>query len=101
MAERDYSERSACQLVGISRSSARYTPKPKPEEEAFKQKVRQLAQQHPNYGYRRNTTILRREGSDVNIKRVQRIWQQEGLQLPRKKQRKRCCGPKEELAQKA
>jgi len=101
MAERDYSERSACQLVGISRSSARYTPKPKPEEEAFREQVRQMAHQHPNYGYRRITAILRREGSSVNYKRVQRVWQQEGLQLPRRKPRKRRCGPKGEVIHKA
>ena len=101
MAEWGYSERSACQLVGISRSSARYKPKPNPEEEAFKQQVRELAQQHPNYGYRRITAILRREGSNVNYKRVQRVWQQEGLQLPKKKPRKRRCGPKGEVIHKA
>ena len=101
MAERDYSERSACQLVGISRSSARYTPKPKPEEDAFKQQVRQLAHQHPNYGYRRITAILRREGSNINYKRVQRVWQREGLQLPRRKPRKRRRDPKGEVVHKA
>jgi transposase InsO family protein len=99
--ERGYSERSACQLVRISRSSVRYTPQPRPEEIAFKEHVRQLANQHPNYGYRRITAILRREGSHVNHKRVQRIWQAEGLQLPRRKPKKRCCGPKGEVIHKA
>jgi len=99
--ERDYSQRSACQLVGISRSSARYTPKLQPEEAAFKQRVRQLAYQHPNYGYRRIMAILRREGSDVNHKRVQRVWQAEGLQLPRRKPRKRRCVSRGEVIHKA
>lgn len=101
IAERDYSERKACELVGISRSSARYSPKPRPEEVVFKQQVRQLAHQHPNYGYRRITAILRRVGSRVNHKRVQRIWQLEGLQLPRRKPRKRRCGPRGEVIHKA
>jgi transposase InsO family protein len=101
VAEQDYSQRRACQLVGISRSSARYSPKPRPEETAFKDRVRQLANQHPNYGYRRITAILRREGSSVNHKRVQRIWQAEGLQLPRRKPRKRRCGPKGEVIHKS
>ena len=99
--ERDYSERRACQLVGISRSSARYTPKPQPEEAAFRQQVCQLAYQHPSYGYRRIFAILRREGSWVNHKRVQRVWQLEGLQLPRRKPRKRRCGPRGEVIHKA
>lgn len=101
VAEQDYSQRHACQLVGISRSSARYSPKPRPGETAFQEQVRQLANQHPNYGYRRITAILRREGSHVNHKRVQRIWQTEGLQLPRRKPRKRRCGPRGEVIHKA
>lgn len=99
--EEDYSQRRACQLVEISRSSARYSPKPRPEETAFKEQVRQLAHEHPNYGYRRITAILRREGSSINHKRVQRIWQSEGLQLPRRKPRKRRCGPRGEVIHKA
>lgn len=101
VAERDYSQRHACQLMGISRSSARYQPIPQPEEISFRQEVRQLAHQHPGYGYRRITAILRREGSHVNHKRVQRIWQAEGLQLPRRKPRKRRCGPRGEVVHKA
>ena len=99
--ERDYSQRGACQLVGISRSSARYQPVPKPEDLVLREQVRQLAQQHPGYGYRRIAVILQREGSQVNHKRVQRIWQAEGLQLPRRKPRKRRCGPRGEVIHKA
>jgi transposase InsO family protein len=68
---------------------------------SLRQQVRQLAHQHPGYGYRRITVILRREGSSVNHKRVHRIWQAEGLQLPRRKPRKRRCGPKGEIIKKA
>lgn len=99
--ERDYSQRGACQLVGISRSSVRYQPVSKPEEMALREQVRQLAYQHSGYGYRRIAVILRREGSQVNHKRVQRIWQAEGLQLPRRKPRKRRCGPRGEAIHKA
>ena len=101
VAERSYSERGACQLVGISRSSARYQPKEQPEDAAFRSTVRDLANGHPGYGYRRITAILRREGSDVNHKRVQRVWKSEGLQLPRRKPRKRHWGPKGEVIHKA
>ncbi len=99
--EQSYSERSACQLVGISRSSARYHPKQRPEEATFRRKVREMANQHPNYGYRRVTAILRREGSEVNHKRVQRVWKSEGLHLPRRKPRKRRYGPRGEVIHKA
>jgi transposase InsO family protein len=85
----------------MSRSSARYHHKEQPGEATFRRRVRELANQHPNYGYRRITAILRREGSDVNHKRVQRVWKSEGLQLPRRKPRKRRYGPRGEVIHKA
>lgn len=101
VSERSYSERGACQLVGMSRSSARYQPKEQPGEAAFMDKVRELAYRHPGYGYRRITVLLQREGSHVNHKRIQRIWQSEGLQLPRRKPHKRRYGPRGEVIHKA
>ena len=43
-----------------------------------------LASEYGRYGYRRITALLRREGWWVNVKRVQRIWRQEGLRVPAK-----------------
>jgi transposase InsO family protein len=43
-----------------------------------------LACRYGRYGYRRITALLRREGWRVNHKRVQRIWRQEGLKVPRR-----------------
>lgn len=45
------------------------------------------SQKHPRYGYRRVGVMLRRDGCQVNDKRVQRVRRAEGLQV-RKKQRK-------------
>ena len=36
------------------------------------------------YGYRQITNLLRIEGWQVNHKRVERIWRQEGLKVPRR-----------------
>jgi len=44
----------------------------------------QLASQFGRYGYRRITALLHRAGWDVNHKRVERIWRQEGLRVPQK-----------------
>lgn len=41
------------------------------------------------YGYRRITVLLRREGWRVNQKRVERIWRQEGLKVPRKQPKRK------------
>ena len=45
--------------------------------------------------------MLLREGSKVSMKRVHRIWKQEGLQVPRRKLKKRRGGPKGEVSFKA
>jgi len=43
-----------------------------------------MASQYGRYGYRRVTALLRNEGWQVNHKRVERIWRQEGLKVPGK-----------------
>ena len=49
-----------------------------------------LAKQYGWYGYRKVTALLRMEGWRVNHKRIERLWNEEGLQLPRRhKKRKR------------
>jgi len=87
------SERKGCALVGISRSTVRYTPRPRPGDEDLRKRIRELARRNKRYGYRRIGALLRREGWRVNIKRVHRIWKQEGLGLRRRRPKRRRCGP--------
>jgi putative transposase len=47
-----------------------------------------LASQYGRYGYKRITALLRVEGWQVNHKRVERIWRQEGLKVPVKHKKK-------------
>ena len=58
-------------------------------------RIYELTAQHPRYGYRRIAVLLRREGWKVNTKRVQRLRRQEGLQVKRRKTRKRRSGSSE------
>ncbi len=93
------SQRRACSLVELSRSSLYYLPLRRAEEEAaLRARIKQLARNKRRYGYRRVWMTLRREGWVVNHKRVHRIWKELGLSLPRKRARKRFCGPKGEVA---
>jgi len=46
--------------------------------------VVELACQYGRYGYRRITALLKQEGFEMNHKRVERIWRQEGLKVPKK-----------------
>jgi putative transposase len=72
------SERRACRLLGLDRSSCRYRPRPKLDEELCA-RLRELAAQHPRYGYRRLGALLEREGRSVNHKKVERLYRQQGL----------------------
>ncbi len=56
----------------------------KEDEEALRADVVNLARRFGRYGYRMITGMLRAEGWRVNHKRVERIWRQEGLKVPKK-----------------
>lgn len=47
-------------------------------------RIIELASKYGRYGYRRITALLWQEGFCVNHKRVERIWRQEGLKIPKK-----------------
>ena len=82
------SERRACRVLGQARSTQRRRPKIRSDEVPLTARMIQLATYYGRYGYRRITALLRRDAWKVNHKRVERIWRQEGLKVP-KKQRKR------------
>jgi putative transposase len=48
-----------------------------------------LSRENPRYGYRRVWAMLRREGFEVNKKRVHRLWREEGLKVPDKQHKRR------------
>ena len=78
------SERRACKVLGQPRTTHRYEKRVAEDEAALVQRVLELACKFGRYGYRRIAVLLRREGWKVNTKRVQRIWREEGLKVPKK-----------------
>jgi len=62
------------------------------------ERLRELAEQHPRFGYRRIGILLRRAGERVNVKRVYRLWKQEGLGVKRSIKKQRRVGPPPERA---
>jgi putative transposase len=84
------SQRRACGLIGLGRSSLRYRPQP-PKDEALGRRLAELARQRGRFGYRRLHVLLRREGYPVNHKRVLRLYRLAGLGL-RQQKRKRMPG---------
>ena len=76
------SERKACELVGIGRSSQRYRHKNNEANEGLTARLRELAAEHPRYGYRRMEVLVNREqATPVNHKRIYRLYRKEGLAL--------------------
>ena len=78
------SERHACHVLGQPRSTQRRVKKLPGDEEALRTDVIRLASRFGRYGYRQITNLLRVEGWEVNHRRVERIWRQEGLKVPRR-----------------
>lgn len=81
------SERRACSLASIQRSSLRYQPLADRNVE-LRARLKVLAEQRRRFGYRRLHVLLTREGWKVNHKRVQRLYGLERLSL-RGRHRKR------------
>jgi len=91
MEEHRYSERQACRLLEVDRSTYRYEPRPDRNAE-LRKALRETADRYRRYGYRRLWVMLTtRQEWKVSIGRVHRLCQQEGLAVPRQK-RKRIRG---------
>lgn len=81
------SERTACKLVGISRTAYRYQAR-LPRDGALRARLKALAVQQSAYGYLLLHGILKAEGLVVNKKHTYRLYTEEGLQVRTKKRKK-------------
>jgi putative transposase len=87
------SERRACRLAGVARSSYRYRSVAA-DQAALRLRLRDLAATRVRYGYRRLHILLRREGWRVNHKRVYRLYREEGLGIRVKRRKKLASAPR-------
>ena len=83
------SERRACRVLRQHRSTHRYVPKSRDEEDRLVRDMIELARQYGRYGYRRIAAMLRDAGWQLNDKPVERLWRREGLKVPKKQPRRR------------
>ena len=84
------SERRACKVLEQSRSTQRRTQIEPSDEQQLTGDIIALATKYGRYGYRRITALLNNEyGWRVNHKRVERIWRQEGLKVPKKQPKRK------------
>lgn len=79
--EPDLSIRRQCELLKVSRSGLYYEPEPtSPEVLALMRRIDELHLQRPFFGSRMLADALRKEGREVNRKRVQRLMRLMGIE---------------------
>ena len=82
------SQRHACRLVGMDRSTLRYRGQ-RPDDSSLRQRLRELAAERRRFGYRRLGWMLAREGHAMNHKRLYRLYREERLLVRRRGANKR------------
>jgi putative transposase len=87
------SERKACRFFGISRSTVQYRSI-RPADGELRTKLKGFADKRRRWGYRMLHVLLEREGHVVNHKRIYRLYREEGLQIRRRRKRKRSARPR-------
>jgi hypothetical protein len=81
--------RRACLVLGQHRNTRRRQRHVPDDEPGLVTRIVWLACEYGRYGYRRITALLHWEGWRVNHKRVERIWREEGLKVPKKQPKRR------------
>jgi putative transposase len=89
--ERGLSSRRACALLSVARSTLGYASRLTVRDAAPIATMRALAGQYPRYGYRRIQIFLKRAGHAMSADRAHRLWRQAGLQVPRRRPRRRAA----------
>lgn len=77
------------ELIEIARSGLGYESVRAGRDAPTLEAMKRLAAQYPRYGYRRIRVFLRREGHGMSRHRAHRLWRLAGLQLPRRRPRRR------------
>ena len=89
--EHGVSERRACDVLRVDRSSVRYKST-RPDDADLREAMRKVAAERRRFGYRRVHVMLRRQGWLVNHKKIRRLYREEKLQVRKRGGRKRALG---------
>ena len=87
-----FSERRACRLAGQQRSRQRHGPEAAADDAALRGELRGISRDRPRWGYRRAHQLLLEQGWEINRKRTQRLWREEGLRVPRRRRKRQRLG---------
>ena len=87
--KRGVSCRRACAMLHVARSALHYQSLKAAADVPVCERMRAIAAQYPRYGYRFVRVFLEREGHRMSFTRAYRLWNAAGLQVPRKRLRRR------------
>ena len=76
------SERRVYRVLGQHRFTQRRLSKGRADEKRLVADMIELTRQYGRYGYHRIAALLRDAGSQVNDKRIERLWRRKGLKVP-------------------
>ena len=89
--EHGVSQRRACNILEIDRSTVRYSSV-RPDDADLRKAIRGVAQERRRFGYRRIGVMLERQGIHMNHKKLLRLYREEKLQVRKRGGRKRALG---------
>lgn len=95
--EQGVSIRRACTLVKVARSALGYESRLHRRDQPVIEHMKALSARYPRFGYRRIRIFLAREGTAMSTDRAWRLWRKAGLQVPRKRPRRRVARQRESL----
>lgn len=84
----DVSIRRACSVLRFDPKAYRYRSRRRGQA-ALEQRIKEICETRVRFGYRRVHVLLRREGWDVNAKRIYRLYKEMGMQLRNKSPKRR------------
>ena len=83
------SERRVCRVLGQPRTTQRYASRRAQDDRPLLKAVRRIVDRDPRFGSPRVHRMLLTDGWCVNHKRVERIWKEESMQVPKKQHKRR------------
>ena len=85
------SQRRACEALEVDRSSVRYRST-RPADHELREAMKAVAAERRRFGYRRIHVMLQRQGIEMNLKKLRRLYSEERLQVRKRGGRKRALG---------
>ena len=89
--EHGVSQRRACEVLAVDRSSVRYRSI-REDDEPLREAMKAMAAERRRFGYRRIHIMLERQGIVMNMKKLRRLYREEKLQVRKRGGRKRALG---------